>query len=537
MVTDAWCESSCKAGSCPKDLCEKRPTPADICHTPPSPLMQNTSLELLDILIDRFADNGILVLLDLHCLAPALEINGFIYRGGTDASRLFFDETHPASDALKGWAKLAKRFANRWNVLGIDVFNEPADGTWAEGGASDMDAFAREVATVVHKQAPNWLVFVQGTANSPEPVAIIDGDKVRTGLGDNLMGAMARPLELAAREKLVYSPHAYGPAAHAARKEFAHPTFPANMPDVWDAHWGSLAKQGAHAQGTPAVVLGEWGTSLVGDDAKWAEELATYLKAKNLTSTFFWALNPAGEEGSGLIKVMTGRGATGKGRPSVDEAKLDLLRRVTPHPTDILEVYRAARADAGPSPSPSPAASPAASPEARRQRTRTRAPKQKAAKADGKLAPAEQEEKEKSAPRGELLHGKSCPGHPNILRTSTTPCPPPARLARDSGGKGVDSGAKGVDSDGGKGVDSGGEATRRGSGGGKRTSSGAGGTGGQAVLSAYDPAREGDGGEVAWTGAHLDVAWTGAGGGRDVGGVVAADIRARNQRLVDLPKY
>ena len=64
-----------------------------------------------------------------------------------------------------------------------------------------MDAFAREVASVVHKHAPNWLIFVQGTANSPEPIAIIDGAKVRTGLGDNLMGAMARPLELAARER------------------------------------------------------------------------------------------------------------------------------------------------------------------------------------------------------------------------------------------------------------------------------------------------------------------------------------------------
>merc|ERR1740130_2276968 len=69
------------------------------------------------------------------------------------------------------------------------------------------------------------------------------------------MGAMARPLELAAREKLVYSPHAYGPAAHAARKEFAHATFPANMPDVWDAHWGGLAKQGLHAQGAARRTL------------------------------------------------------------------------------------------------------------------------------------------------------------------------------------------------------------------------------------------------------------------------------------------
>ena len=427
MVTDAWCESSCKGGACPKDLCEKRPTPKAICHTPPSPLMKNTSLELLDVLIDRFADAGILVLLDMHCLAPAAEINGFVYRGGTDASRLFFDLTHTVADAVKGWRKLASRFADRWNVLGIDVFNEPADGTWAEGEASDMDAFAREVAAVVHKQAPNWLIFVQGTANSPEPIAIIDGAKVRTGLGDNLMGAMARPLELAARDKLVYSPHAYGPAAHAARKEYAHADFPSNMPHVWEAHWGGLAQPGA-----PAVVLGEWGTSLVGKDALWAEELATYLKAKNVTSTFFWALNPAGAEGSGLIKVMTGRGATGKGLPSVDDAKLDLLRRVTPHPTDILEVHRAARAralararsparssDASSRPRPSPSPGPAE----RQQRARARAPsapKGREGSGDGHTFRAASEQRvtdkgdktDKAARpprRGELLHGRSEP--------------------------------------------------------------------------------------------------------------------------------
>ena len=45
--------------------------------------------------------------------------------------------------------------------------------------------------------------YVQGTANSPTPVAIIDGDKVRSGMGDNLMGAMARPLELTARLEAV----------------------------------------------------------------------------------------------------------------------------------------------------------------------------------------------------------------------------------------------------------------------------------------------------------------------------------------------
>ena len=37
----------------------------------PSPLMKNTSLEVLSILIDDFAARGILVLLDLHCLSTA----------------------------------------------------------------------------------------------------------------------------------------------------------------------------------------------------------------------------------------------------------------------------------------------------------------------------------------------------------------------------------------------------------------------------------------------------------------------------------
>ena len=281
----------------------------------PSPLMKNTSLEVLDIMIDMFAARGILVLLDLHCLSTA----------GTNASPLFYDDTHPVSDAVAGWSKLAQKFGDRWNVLGADVFNEPFGATWAEGKPSDMDAFAKQAAAAIHTHAPNWLVFVEGTADSPNCTSTIDGDDVECGYGDNLLGAMAAPLSLAAKDKLVYSPHTYGPSQHD-RAEFHNAEFPANMPDVWSAHWGALVAR--RAADTPAVVLGEWGGPVSGDNGEWAEALVAYLQSTALTSNFFWALNEDGTP-KGLITDWT------TSPPTLDAAKLALLRKLTPHPTNV----------------------------------------------------------------------------------------------------------------------------------------------------------------------------------------------------------
>jgi len=284
----------------------------------PSPLMKKTSLEVLDFLIDSFAAKGILVLLDLHCLSTQ----------GTDKSPVFFDASHPVASTIKGWQKLAKRLGSRWNVIGADVFNEPFGATWAEGKATDVDVFAQKVATAVQADAPGWLIFVEGTAKSPSCASVIDGDSVSCGYGDNLLGAMAAPLELGVKEKLVYSFHTYGPSQHD-RPEFHNAAFPANMPDVWEAHWGKLVDKREEA--TPAMVLGEWGGP-VGDgspNAKWADALVEYLQLRNLTSNFFWALNMDGTP-KGLITDWTAN------PPTIDKAKIALLTRLTPQPTEIM---------------------------------------------------------------------------------------------------------------------------------------------------------------------------------------------------------
>ena len=130
-----------------------------------SHLQGMTSLGVLDWFIDQFAACGILVLLDLHCLFPGCQSK---LDGLAPGPQLFFDEQHPVDLVLKGWKALAQRFAAKWNVIGADVFNEPGGATWAEGKPTDFDAFAVEAARAIHSEAPGWLIFVQGTRNSPD---------------------------------------------------------------------------------------------------------------------------------------------------------------------------------------------------------------------------------------------------------------------------------------------------------------------------------------------------------------------------------
>ena len=64
----------------------------------------------------------------------------------------------------------------------------------------------------------------------------------------------------------MWSPHTYGPSQHD-RVEFHNAAFPANMQDVWEAHWGQLVA--SKGPSTPAVVLGEWGGPVSGDNGEW----------------------------------------------------------------------------------------------------------------------------------------------------------------------------------------------------------------------------------------------------------------------------
>ena len=89
----------------------------------PSPLDKKSALEVLDYFIDQFAERGIIVLLDMHCLDTR----------GTNDSPVFFNNQFSIQQTIAGWEAMAKRYADKWNVFAFDAFNESFGGTWAQG--------------------------------------------------------------------------------------------------------------------------------------------------------------------------------------------------------------------------------------------------------------------------------------------------------------------------------------------------------------------------------------------------------------------
>jgi hypothetical protein len=96
------------------------------------------------------------------------------------------------------------------------------------------------------------------------------------------------------------------------------------MPAIWDKQWGFIrAARGA------AVVPGEWGGRMRpgSTERDWALAFAVYQRARGLTDSFFWCLNPNSGDTGGLL-------ADDWSGPGEDEAwKLALLAYVNPNPT------------------------------------------------------------------------------------------------------------------------------------------------------------------------------------------------------------
>ena len=86
-----------------------------------------------------------------------------------------------------------------------------------------------------------------------------------------------------------------------------------------------------------AVVLGEWGGPVtgesddVGGNGLWMTALVDYLVENDMQSNFFWCLNSDSDPTGVVVDWET-----------FDEAKLALLATLTPEPTDISALYKAA---------------------------------------------------------------------------------------------------------------------------------------------------------------------------------------------------
>ncbi|WP_159666968.1 cellulase family glycosylhydrolase [Streptomyces mexicanus] len=242
-----------------------------------------TPLQIMDKIVAYAGHDGLKVILDRH--RPD--------SGGQSA--LWYTASVPESTWIADLKALASRYQGQDTVIGIDLHNEPHDpACWGCGDQStDWRLAAERAGDAVLSVNPNLLIFVEG-------VQTVGG--VSGWWGGNLMGVAQYPVRLDVADRVVYSAHDYATSV-AQQSWFSDPSFPANMPGVWDKYWGYVFKQNI-----APVWLGEFGTTLQSTtDQKWLKALVDYLRP---TSTYggdsfqwtFWSWNPDSGDTGGILK-------------------------------------------------------------------------------------------------------------------------------------------------------------------------------------------------------------------------------------------
>ncbi|MEU8261146.1 cellulase family glycosylhydrolase [Micromonospora sp. NPDC048999] len=253
-------------------------------------------LQILDRVIDYAGSKGMRVILDRHRPTSAGQ------------SALWYTSAVSETTWINNWKMLAQRYAGNTTVIGADLHNEPhAEGTnpnatgacWGCGDTNrDWRLAAERAGNAILGVQPNWLIFVEGVScpSGGEP-NVWNGENEDCGWwGGNLSKAKDFPVRLNVANRLVYSPHEYAISVYH-QKWFDDPTYPANMPAIWDKYWGYLYKQNI-----APIMMGEFGTTLQDPkDKVWLQNLLAYTgTGVNGMSFTYWSWNPNSGDTGGI---------------------------------------------------------------------------------------------------------------------------------------------------------------------------------------------------------------------------------------------
>jgi len=226
-----------------------------------------SAIEVLDRLVQGARQRGLRVILDRHRPTSAAQ------------SPLWYTREVPEEQWIRDWQMLARRYLGNDTVIAADLHNEPhGDATWGTGDKATDWRMAAEVAgNAILSVNPYLLVFVQGVDRQGNSLYWWGGD---------LRGVANFPVQLTVPNRVVYSPRDYGPEVYN-QEYFSDPTFPENLPNIWDQHWGYI-----HRQGISPVVLGELGGTRLDDsvDGRWKRTLLHYLQV-NRIGFINWSLD------------------------------------------------------------------------------------------------------------------------------------------------------------------------------------------------------------------------------------------------------
>jgi endoglucanase len=266
---------------CPATLHGASVSSIDFAKNPD--LVGKNSLQILDLVVNEFNKQGFYILLDHHrpdcnAISELWTVNGYT-------------ETNWIDDLVL----MATRYKALPRFLGIDLKNEPHGlASWGTGNLNtDWNKAAERAASAVLAANPNLLIYVEGVGENSQC-----SGSLGHWWGGNLEPLKCTPLAIPAKQ-LVLSPHVYGPDVYN-QPYFNDATFPANLPAIWNAHFGRFKTAGY------TISIGEFGGRYGhGGDAKdkiWQDALVNYLLKKRITNNFYWSWNPNSGDTGGVLQ-------------------------------------------------------------------------------------------------------------------------------------------------------------------------------------------------------------------------------------------
>ncbi|MCM1329862.1 MAG: cellulase family glycosylhydrolase [Ruminococcus sp.] len=265
-------------------------------------LVGMNSLEIFDYVIGQCRANGIKIMIDIH--SAKTDSMGHMYN-------VWYNGNISEQDYLDALAWTAARYKNDDTIIAYDLKNEPHGkagesprAKWDNSkDADNWKYIAEKAAKAVLNKNPNVLVMVEGIEIYPKDIKA-NGDFSSTNMGDydctwwggNLRGVKDNPVDLGKyQNKLVYSPHDYGPSVYEQPWFKGNYTFDSLYKDCWYDNWFYIQKTN-----TAPLLIGEWGGFMREPNLTWMTYLRKLIKDNRINHTF-WCFNSNSGDTGGLV--------------------------------------------------------------------------------------------------------------------------------------------------------------------------------------------------------------------------------------------
>lgn len=261
------------------------------------------SLEIFDYVVGQCRANGIKIMIDIHCAVT--DSMGHM-------KPLWTDGDISEQDYLDSLSWMAERYKNDDTIIAYDLKNEPHGkqnesprAKWDDSkDADNWKYIAEKAANAVLSKNENALVMVEGIEIYPKDIkkngnfsSQNEDDYFFNWWGGNLRGVADNPVDLGKyQNKLVYSPHDYGPAVYEQPWFEGGYTFDSLYEDCWYDNWFYIQDKNI-----APLLIGEWGGYMTEPNVTWMTYLRQLISENRINHTF-WCFNANSGDTGGLVK-------------------------------------------------------------------------------------------------------------------------------------------------------------------------------------------------------------------------------------------